>query len=295
MSRIYRALKQFDESDRVVQLVGDLQPKVAETPAPPASEPSHAKTRVAPAELSPVEYRVVATRIPARAPIFPFDGSDERAAEEYRVLRTNLLHNSSQLKVIVVTSATSGDGKTVTALNLAGALALRSDLRVAVIDADLRRSAVADTLGIEGSPGLAEVLGSGCALNDALVRISQIPNLCVLPGGNVLFNPTELIDSAICGDVFSELRERFDYVIVDTTPISVVADFKLLHRISDGALVVARPGHTDRRALKKALSEEMKDKFLGVVINSCEDWLFWKAHGDYSYYSGEYKRKSARR
>lgn len=95
--------------------------------------------------------RTLPVRIPADAPILPFQPGHSHEGEQYRIARTKIIQHPNQPRAIVVTSAGSGDGKTVTAINLAGALALKSDAQVMLVDADLRRSSIASLLGLPGS------------------------------------------------------------------------------------------------------------------------------------------------
>ena len=121
--------------------------------------------------------------------------------------------------MIVVSSAGPGDGKTVTAVNLAGALSLKADGDVLLIDADFRQSAVGTLLGLPGPAGLAQVLTGTRTLEGALIRAEQFPNLCILGAGNHPSNPSELLDSPGWRDLARTLRQMFRYVIVDSPPI----------------------------------------------------------------------------
>jgi capsular exopolysaccharide synthesis family protein len=294
MSRIYKALKKLDASERnsLVQLIDGDQ----ETHSSPGS---NSGITLAPSTLptvsqelpptrptnSGMDYRVVPLRIPAGAPILPFDGTDVKVAEQYRMLRTNLLQHPDRPRLVAVTSATSGDGKTLTAINLAATLALKGDLRVLIVDADMRRPSMADALGIEAKPGLGQVLRGECLLRDAIVRVQQLPSLHVLPALREVLNPAELLDSSRCRAAFAELIQQFSYVIVDTTPVAAVADFKLIHQLCDGTLMVVRPDNTKRVAFLHAMQVELKSKLLGVVVNAYSDWFLWRSQGeDYKYY-----------
>ena len=125
-----------------------------------------------------------------RVPVFPFlAGGDAHAAEQYRILRTNILQHPAQPKVIAISSAAPGDGKTLTSINIAGILAMKSDSRVLLIDADLRRCAVASTLGIETGMGFGDLLKGTCKLKDAVVKLRSPENLYVLPAGQVSVTP----------------------------------------------------------------------------------------------------------
>ena len=88
-----------------------------------------------------------------------------------------------------------------------------------------------------------------------------------------------------------EIRREFSFVVVDTTPTSAVADFKLVARICDGVIIVVRPDHTERAAFLKSLEIDPPGKLLGTVINAYKDWFLWKTHETYSYYGGEAPRK----
>ena len=298
MSRVYDALKRTEglQSNVVftaLQESGAAPEAGAEPLAFPKDGPGHvelaeATLGLATAEYAPAvdnsAYRSVTLRLAAGGPVFPFDGTDAQTGEQYRMLRTRILQHPLHPGVIVVTSAGPGDGKTVTAVNLAGILALKSDTQVLLIDGDLRRRTLADTLGLDdGGPGLAAVLRGTCTLEDAILQVSELPKLHILPAGNTAVNPAELLDSGIWKSVVSVLRSRFRYIIIDSTPMSIVADFELVQACCDGVIVIVRPDHTDRTALMKNVSRLPKDKLLGVVINAVEDWPLSKVRSGYYY------------
>ena len=240
-------------------------------PAPRAPEPAVA--------ASASGFRRVAARV--AAPVLPFDGLDQRASEQYRMARTRLLHDPRQPRVIVVSSAGVAEGKTVTSINLAGALSLKSDCRVLLIDGDLRRSALHAYLGLAASPGLTEVLSGACELEEAVVQVAQMPNLFVLAAGEASPNPAEMLDSNRWRALVHTLREQFRFVVIDSPPIGVVADYDLLQAVSDGVIVVARPDMTVRTALFKAVGSISARKRLGVVVNGVGGWP--GNRGDYGY------------
>src|SRR4051812_12602494 len=117
--------------------------------------------------------RTVRFRASALSPIFPSDEQQQHAAEQYRVIRTKILHHSKKPQVILISSATSGDGKTVTAINIAASMALKSDSRTLLIDADLRFPTVAEELDLPVSPGLTDVLSGKADLDSTLIRCEQ--------------------------------------------------------------------------------------------------------------------------
>jgi receptor protein-tyrosine kinase len=230
--------------------------------------------------------RTVPLRLSKTSPALPFDGSNSRAGEQYRVARTKIIQHPMQPHVLVVSSAGPGDGKTITSINLAGALALKSEAEILLVDADLRRSSIAALLGIEKSPGLADVLAGSCALEDAIVRLDQFPNLCVLPSGKALANPTELLDSGAWAETCGTLRRQFKFVIFDAPPIGAVADYELIEASCDGVILVVRPDHTNRTRCLEAIGSVPKERLIGVLMNCVSDWFLWKTR-DYYYYGAE--------
>ena len=229
--------------------------------------------------------RMLPLQISAIAPVFPFEDLHSQAAEQYRIIRTKIMHHPMQPRSIVVSSATSGDGKTVTAINLAAVLALKQDFQVLLIDADLRRREVSKVLGIPETPGLTSVLRGECSLDDALIELEQFPNLWVLPGGITDRNPAELLASPRWRELMLESRHRFHYIVVDATPMTAVADYDLVQVACDGVVLVVRPDHTDRKTFTKILETVSKEKLIGTVLNCVEEWFLYKTQ-NYGYYKG---------
>jgi capsular exopolysaccharide synthesis family protein len=225
----------------------------------------------------------VTIRLAAGAPLLPFDGSHPRAGEQYRIIRTKIIQHANEPRMIVVSSAGPNDGKTVNSINIAGVLALKSDARVALVDADFRKSSIASMLGVPQSPGLADVLAGRCTLESTIVRIQQFPNLYVVPAGKPTANPTELLDSPGWSEACQELRQSFKFTIFDAPPIAAVADYDLIQMSCDGVLIIVRVDHTNRTNFFKAVELVPKEKLIGVVVNCVKEWFLWKTQ-DYSYY-----------
>jgi capsular exopolysaccharide synthesis family protein len=245
---------------------------------PPAAVPSGGAA---------AQFRTISLRIPAPSPLLPFEGANHRPSEQYRILRTKIVQHPKQPRVIVISSPAAGDGKSVTAVNIAAALSLKSEAEVLLVDGDFRRSAIHGQLGIPEAPGLADMLRGTCALEDAVVRTREFPHLFVLAAGALQSNPVELLDSAAWGALCARLRERFRYVIVDSPPVGAVADYDLIQAACDGVILVIRPDHTDRTLCMKALETVPKAKFLGVLLNCVPEWSLAKHAGaDYYYYAG---------
>src|SRR5262249_44949796 len=131
--------------------------------------------------ISQTSVRQVPIRIPASTPLLPFDNTNFSAAEQYRMIRTKLIQHPRQPRLILISSAVPGDGKSVTAVNIAGALALKTEANVLLVDTDFRRSTIHMQLGLPASPGLSEVLTGIVSVEEALVQTAQFPNLYVIP------------------------------------------------------------------------------------------------------------------
>jgi protein-tyrosine kinase len=298
MSKIFDALKKADHlrSEGVADAVLDEPvcnpPGISVAEAEPEPIPNFVSAgtqTIAPAhatlsnETGSTE-RIFRLKISADSPVFPFEDLHSRAAEQYRIIRTKILHHPLQPRVIVVSSASSGDGKTVTAINLAAVLALKKDVRVLLVDADLRRRDIHKLLGIPETSGLSDVLSGASGLDESLVQLEQFPNLCVLPAGTIKRNPAELLEQKRWRDLVADCRHRFTHIIIDATPMAAVTDFDLVQLVCDGVVLVVRPDHTDRKACLKALETVAKEKMIGTIVNCLDDWFLWKPVGSESYY-----------
>jgi len=302
MSKIFEALTRADgepASSLLPELIGPddvaapaaaeqpllATPVVADTtPAPVRSQAPPATAPVPAAGLQMDRIRTLSLQVPQTAPVLPFDDTHLQASERYRMIRTKILQHPRKPRMIVVSSPGSGDGKSVTAINLAGALSLKTTSNVLLIDGDFRRATIHRQIGFSHTPGLAEVLEGTCALEDALVHTEQFPALYVLPAGDQRANPAELLDSPQWQSLTERIRSAFEYIIVDSPPIAAVADYDLIMAVCDGVVLVARPDHTNRTLCFKALETLPKEKLLGVVLNCASNW-FLPGKGQYdSYY-----------
>jgi capsular exopolysaccharide synthesis family protein len=250
------------------------------------SAPEQAVVATAPLE----SVRSMQLRLTAPSPLLPFERGQRWPSEQYRILRTKISHHPKQPHLIVVSSPAPGDGKSVSAINTAGALSLKSEGQVLLIDADLRRSAIHSQLGLPESPGLTDVLRGACKLEAALIHVQEFPNLFVLPAGPPVDNPAELLDSSVWQSLAARIRSLFRYAVLDSPPVTAVADYELIQAVSDGVILVVRPDHTNRLLCQKALETVPKAKLLGVLMNCVPDWAPAKravSGADYYYYSGE--------
>lgn len=195
---------------------------------------------------------------------------DSPLAESYRALCTSILLSAAPRppQAILITSSQPNEGKSCTSLNLAVALAQRGS-RVLVVDADLRKPGIAGALGLENEKGLSGVLTGGMGLEEALHPVAAVPGLWVFPSGARPPNPAELVSSPAMERTLSELRERFDYLIVDSPPLLLVTDPTILSSLVDGVILVVESGVTAGGALARAhrILTSAGGKILGVVLN----------------------------
>jgi capsular exopolysaccharide synthesis family protein len=208
------------------------------------------------------------------------------AAEQYQGLRLTIerLGRNRTLQVIAVTSPAAGEGKTLTAINLAGALARGSDdARVLLIDADLRRPAVGRQLAIEDvGGGLAEVVGNAAATLDGVTQKLPTHNLSVIPAGTRTGAVHHILRSPRLDLVLAEARRRYDFIVLDTPPLLPVFDSALLANSVDGVLMVVAANQTPRKLLGEALNLLDPAKVLGIVFNR-------DARPMFGYYDAYYK------
>lgn len=212
---------------------------------------------------------------------------DSMIAEQYRMLRTSLKAEIGKhsAKVIMVSSSIHSEGKSVSATNLAVALAETGDAKVALIDADLRRGKIGEYLGMTNDrPGLSEFLSEELSPKQVMVR-GALKNLYIMTRGKVPGKPSELISSHKYHVLMSELRTHFDYVIVDAPPIMSVADAGILGREADGVLFIIQIGRTPKSVIAHShlLFKQANLRMFGYVLTNVE-----YQSADYRYYSNYY-------
>jgi capsular exopolysaccharide synthesis family protein len=192
-------------------------------------------------------------------------------ADQYRGLRHALeqLRRNQGHQVIAISSAGAGDGKSITTLNLAGALAQSRDARVLVIDADLHRPSVARYLGLEvaDAPGLAGAIEADTSSLSSIVIDVRPPNLAVVPAGRFIGSAYELLSSPRVQALIAEARKAFDYVLIDTPPLVPLPDCRVIARWVDAFLIVVTAHRTPRRALAEALDLLDPAQVIGLVFN----------------------------
>jgi capsular exopolysaccharide synthesis family protein len=299
MSKVFEALRRLEaQSDGLLVDINAEAKAILQQSAPAYYEPGEATTaetatavltaipEVHAAPPPPPPARVMSLRVSVKSPLVPFipiRKSHARAAEEYRTIRTKIIQNPAAPRIIAVSSVGPQDGKTVTSLNLAATFALKENTRVLLVDADMRRGSVGSLLGMPDTLGLADVLSGATTLDAAVIRTQQLPGLHILPSGNRMKNPAELLDSPRWPELAVQMRHRFDYVIIDTPPIGIITDFDLLQAQSDGVVLIARQDHTNRSRFLNAAAAIPPSRLLGVVLNCSQDWFLSRDRSGYVY------------
>lgn len=216
-------------------------------------------------------------------------------AEQYRILRHLVEERSRRtgLRILAVTSPGPGEGKTLTSLNLAGALAQAPGTRVLLIDADLRRPSLIPCLGLDcgADQGLAEAMTDPSVGIEDVALYSARFNLWVMPPGNSPIPAYEVLQLPSLADVLEDARQRFDFVIVDTPPAVAFPDYRLLEKWIDGSLLVICAGRTPRKMMESALGILDPAKALGIVFNGASGG----AARYYGNYYGNYNREPGSR
>jgi capsular exopolysaccharide synthesis family protein len=206
-------------------------------------------------------------------------------AEQYRELRHAIeqLRKSVELSVIAVSSPVAADGKTTTAINLAGALAQAPDARVLLVDADLREPSLAAFLGIRDHavPGLVDAILNTNLPLEAVTQAQPYLNLSVITAGRRPSAPYEILKSPRVRELFAETRQKYDYVIVDTPPLVSVPDGRVFGEWLDGFLIVVAAHRTPRKLLEEAFNLMEPSKILGLVFNGDDHHVSRDSYGRY--------------
>jgi len=212
-------------------------------------------------------------------------------AEAVRDLRATLLFckPSAPPRVILVSSPSPSEGKTTIAINLAEALTQRG--KTCLVESDLRRPMFTEALGLQSRAGLSQVLSGTAALDSALVKVREEQNFAVLPCGSPIPNPEDLIESEHMKALLTTLRDKFDFVVIDSPPVIPYSDARVLSTLADAVVLVGRYGFTTRRAITRCaqILAEVGAPIMGVVLNDIN-----LESPDYHYYNYGFSRRMSR-
>jgi len=279
-------------------IVSAEAPPVVEAPKPHPVPKAVAIRSIAEVKPAPA----VSAPAPVAPPAVQRGAPDERYAgrllgseelpgpvvEQYRALAATVVQNARAegTRVLMVTSALPGEGKTLVASNLALTLSQSYRARVLLIDADLRRPCVHAVFGIPGSPGVTEWIGRQAATSEApLTPVSE--NLTVMAAGAPRKDPMGIVSGPAMKELVQSCRSEYDWVILDTPPVGLLADAGLLAALADKVVLVVHAGRTPYDVIQKATDAVGPERILGVVLNQVAEAASDSYHYQYSnYYSG---------
>lgn len=205
------------------------------------------------------------------------------AAESYRTLRTNIQYSSfdKEYKVIMVTSSEPGEGKSTIAGNLALCLA-QGDKKVILVDCDLRKPSLHKKFKVSNIIGLSDVIIGKEELVTAIHRYNK--NLVILTSGKIPPNPSEMLSSKTMTGLLEELKNNFDYIILDTPPVQAVTDSQILSTKSDGTIIVVKAERTKKDSVENSINllKKVNANIIGTVLNGVDN-----SRNKYYYYYGE--------
>jgi len=276
MSRIQNILDKAEREGTARRTAGVVSataatvsvPVTIEIPSPSLPRSDHGAPPADPARTVPAADAVSEYTVRLNPLLVAGLSPKSPAAEQYRSLRTrlSLTEGAAGLRTVLVTSPQKGEGKSITAANLALTMAQELQRRVVIIEADLRKPSLQHLFGLPAGPGLAEYLAGAAELTEAM-RFLPDYNLTVIPAGSMPMNPAELLGSTAMRRMLDQLRTRFDRVILDSPPVLPLADVAILAPMVDGALLVVRAGVTPKPAIENALRSFDSSRLLGVVLN----------------------------
>ena len=208
----------------------------------------------------------------------------DAAVEQYRRLAASLHHTNLQkdTKVVMITSASPGEGKTLTSVNLSLTLSQSYRRKVLLIDADLRRPSVHQLFQVPNVVGLSDGLKSDTEQKLSLIQVSE--HLTLLPAGRPDPDPMGGLTSERMRRIVQEAAARFDWVIIDTPPVGFLSDANLLVAMVDVAIFVVRAGKSPYRLIQRALDAVGRNRILGVVLNAVDESADIAGYTYYGYY-----------
>lgn len=283
MSKIHEALEKAAR-ERTRQVAGGTGPTLMDITEglklPPVLEAEFKSLKLAAPEIvessetsdSKIhEYTQPRWHLDPLVNVFLPESGQRVVAERFRTLRSRLhqLSETRKLRTVVVTSAASAEGKSFVCANLVQSLVQQMDRKVLLIDADLRVPTQHKIFGAPRSPGLSNYL-RGEAREFEVLQKGLEGNLFLIPAGDEVSNPSELMLSDQMKQLIRSASEKFDWVILDSPPTLPVHDASVLADMSDGVLLVVRAASTDFEVAGKAAEEFRKKNLLGVVLNAVE-------------------------
>lgn len=211
------------------------------------------------------------------------------AKESYKTIRTNLIYTlaGADERLVAITSTTPSEGKSTTAANLVVSIA-QTNTSVLAIDADMRRPSLSKLFKVPNTYGLSQIL-SKQAVFEEVVKSEVKPNLSLLSSGPIPPNPSELLASPEMKELLAKVSQKYDYVIIDTPPVSLFSDSQIISGIVAGVIIVAKYKAIQYKDLNKT-AEEIKSvggKVLGVIVNGVNGYSKSKSRKYYKSYGSD--------
>lgn len=279
MSRLFKALKKIERMTPTGSQVASPsatyeRPPLARAPRQGPSPTGSAALEYMPVNSEDVEQHLITLIAPTS-----FE------SEQYRILghRIEQMHKDANLQVLAISSPTMGDGKTTTAINLAGTLASTPGSHILLVEMDLRRPTMHEYLGLRhaNQGGIVDaILDPALSLKDVVLHYPPF-NLSFLLAGQALTSPYDVLKLPRVGELLAEARQRYDVVIVDTPPLIPLADCRFIEQWVDGFLLIVSAHKTPRKLLEDAVHVVDSSKLIGLIFNKDEHI----GHGYYAYYS----------
>jgi protein-tyrosine kinase len=307
MSRVHDALRRAGQSGAIppppeapAEVIA-APPRVERPPAPPAAAAPVVAAVAAPAPATvPYRKRGDLDGLLERVAVIPYrplpdallldpNNPHDAPAEEFRTLRTRINHMQSlqPIHTVVVTSPSPAEGKSFTAMNLAMAQAQLAGNAVLLCDFDFRRPIVHNLLQADRGPGITDYLLGRVPLEDAIRRVGD-SNLYIMPAGEAVINPLELLNLTQVKDMLDQLPSVFNWVILDSPPLLFAADANLLSTLCHGTVLVVRIGSTTIDSVSRAMQSLCQNNVLGIVVNGARRG---ELYSKYTYYHSYYTPK----
>jgi len=280
MSRVHDALRRAEQSGTIP----------APAPRPNAGPGGAAVLDNGPNMNGLLEQvREVPFRVATDSLLIDVTRPHEAPMEEFRMLRTRLNHMKTLQPIhsVVVTSASPAEGKSLTATNLALAEAHLAGNTTLLADFDFRRPIVHTLFGIDRTPGITDYLLGKVPLQQALRRVAGT-NLYLMPAGEAVINPLELLNLPEVKQLIERLPTLFNWMILDSPPLLFAADASLLSTLCHGTLLVVRIGHTTIDSVTRAMQSLCNNNVLGIVVNAARRG---ELYSKYTYYHSYYTPK----
>jgi protein-tyrosine kinase len=252
---------------------GDTDTRALSRPVPSTVAAAKVPVVLSPVSEGPLKRITIDTEALRRAGYLPEEGLERRFADHYRQVKRPLIEKAlsggPEMRILLVTSALPGDGKTFTSINLALSMARERDVSVLLLDADGPRARVSEVFDLRGQPGLLDALADESVDVESFIVRTDVRGLEILPAGRFIEHATELLASARMNQIATRLAARNPrrLIVFDSAPLLVSSEARALTRIPGQIVLVVRAGVTPQRAVVDAVGQLDRQKLQGLVVN----------------------------